>query len=714
MRVQTWPRLLLGGVFAASVLALGGAAAMTPAQLAAKAAGTPPSVPVASMITARAGHTATHLNNGLVLVAGGRGSAGYLRSAELYDWNTDTWTAAASMAVPRTSHTATLLRDGRVLVVGGASVTGLLATAELYDPASDKWSSAGSMSSRRLGHTATLLADGRVLVVGGGPLPTAELFDPITNQWLAAASMRQPRLRHSATLLEDGNVLVAGGLGLKGSVASAEIYHPKHDRWSPVASMNGSRAAQTATLIAGGRVLVVGGLVSDGTIGSALNSVEIFDPARDTWSTGPSMVFHRSGHVAVPLCSNRILVAGGLEGSQAAFAGFRATLTEQYDDQTNAWLPSPYLLLARNGSSATLLGNCRVLFAGGADRSLQLDAVELFDPAAAVGARSATTATILPPTPGWLWLSLLILGLTGAALVLIGSRRTQTGVARPMVALGFQLSGVLIATWLLLSLARVPVAAPANVAGAARPHELQLLDQPVAQVLALTAVRSLGLIALALVWSTFLGLGIALVKTSLRQRRFVAVGAAAAALWITPTFVLAILVQEFQAFVAGHSALVVAAGFGDVNGIQLFWAAVVLGLRPAAYFFRHSDQIFSLESMLDYVRTAQAKGLPWHRVVSRHMLRGAAMPLLATWSNSLRVMIGSLPLVEYFFGYPGLGRVLILSLGLTYAGPSSHLHGDLAMGLVVTMAVILITLETAAALLQQRLDPRLRAIRAVA
>jgi ABC-type dipeptide/oligopeptide/nickel transport system permease component len=90
------------------------------------------------------------------------------------------------------------------------------------------------------------------------------------------------------------------------------------------------------------------------------------------------------------------------------------------------------------------------------------------------------------------------------------------------------------------------------------------------------------------------------------------------------------------------------------------------------------------------------------------------MPLLATWSNSLRVMIGSLPLVEYFFGYPGLGRVLILSLGLTYTGSSGRVHGDLAMGLVVMMAVILITLETAAALLQQRLDPRLRAVRAIA
>lgn len=121
MRIQTWPPLLRSCLFAASVFALTGVAgAMIPAPLPAEAAVTPPSVAVASMTTARAGHTATYLNSGLVLVTGGRGSAGYLRSAELYDRNFNTWMAAASMAVPRIGHSATLLRDGQVLVVGVA------------------------------------------------------------------------------------------------------------------------------------------------------------------------------------------------------------------------------------------------------------------------------------------------------------------------------------------------------------------------------------------------------------------------------------------------------------------------------------------------------------------------------------------------------------------------------------------------------------------
>src|SRR5712692_917189 len=172
-------RWLHGCLFAAIVLALTGVAgAMIPAPLAADAASTPPSVAVESMTTGRTGHTATYLNSGLVLVAGGRGRTGYLKSAELYDRYANAWMAAASLTVPRTGHTATLLRDGRVLVVGGANGAGSVATAELYDPDPDKWSSAGTMRVRRIGHTATLLPNGRVLVVGGqdssGPLATAE------------------------------------------------------------------------------------------------------------------------------------------------------------------------------------------------------------------------------------------------------------------------------------------------------------------------------------------------------------------------------------------------------------------------------------------------------------------------------------------------------------------------------------------------------------
>ena len=82
------------------------------------------------MIEARMGHTATLLQDGTVLVAGGS-FGDTLASAELYHPDTGTWTATASMIHPGAG-TATLLQDGRVLVTGGTRGDGTL--AELYDP----------------------------------------------------------------------------------------------------------------------------------------------------------------------------------------------------------------------------------------------------------------------------------------------------------------------------------------------------------------------------------------------------------------------------------------------------------------------------------------------------------------------------------------------------------------------------------------------------
>jgi Kelch motif/Galactose oxidase, central domain len=84
--------------------------------------------------------TDTLLLNGTVLAAGGCcAGMGYLASAELYDPGSGTWTATANMDGARAGHTATVLPDGRVLVAGGydrEDPLTVLASAELYDPGS--------------------------------------------------------------------------------------------------------------------------------------------------------------------------------------------------------------------------------------------------------------------------------------------------------------------------------------------------------------------------------------------------------------------------------------------------------------------------------------------------------------------------------------------------------------------------------------------------
>src|SRR5437868_3583539 len=91
----------------------------------------------------------------------------------------------APLATARYSHTTTLLDNGQLLVVGGKDGSGALGTAELYDPMTNSWSAAGALAAARDHHTATLLPNGKVLVAGGRNsdtsfLATAELYDPGT------------------------------------------------------------------------------------------------------------------------------------------------------------------------------------------------------------------------------------------------------------------------------------------------------------------------------------------------------------------------------------------------------------------------------------------------------------------------------------------------------------------------------------------------------
>ena len=83
------------------------------------------------MTEGRDQHTATLLQNGLVLLTGGVPG---VPDAELYNPKTGAFKATGSMILGRYAHTATLLKDGRVLIAGGTGSPGASALAELYSP----------------------------------------------------------------------------------------------------------------------------------------------------------------------------------------------------------------------------------------------------------------------------------------------------------------------------------------------------------------------------------------------------------------------------------------------------------------------------------------------------------------------------------------------------------------------------------------------------
>jgi hypothetical protein len=336
------------------------------------------------MTTARLNDSATLLQDGRVLIAGG--GQNNLALAELYDPKTGTFKSTGSMTTPRSAGTATLLEDGRVLVAGGFKGSAF-ASAELYDPKTGSFALTGSMATPRGSHTATRLSDGRVLIVGGSNsdsgLASAELYDPNTGAFSPTGSMTTARLNNTATLLQDGRVLIAGGtdsLYATRTFASAELYDPKTGAFSPTGSMGAARSGQTATLLQDGRVLIAGGSSFSGGVFSTLASAELYDPNTGAFSPTGSMTTARSPFfyaedTATLLQDGQALIAGGSDGANKSIAS-----AELYDPKTGAFSPTGPMTAARANHTATLLSDGRVLIAGGNDGSADLASAELYQP----------------------------------------------------------------------------------------------------------------------------------------------------------------------------------------------------------------------------------------------------------------------------------------------------------------------------------------------
>ena len=317
-----------------------------------------------SLHTPRVYHTATLLPDGKVLVAGGFDGANRLKTAELYDPQTGTWSFTGK---PRGGvYTATLLPNGQVLVVeGDPNSGGDLNSTELYDPQTGTWSLTGSLHAPPNSLTATLLQNGKVLVAGAfgdpnTPSVGAELYDSQTGTWSVTGSPHTPRFLHTVTLLENGKALVAGGFASAGgpeygdTFNTAELYDPQTGTWSFTGNLYASRGGHTATLLPNGQVLVAGGYVDD-----FLNSAELYDPQTGTWSLTGNLNTDLYYHTATLLQNGKVLVAGTYSWANTPSAA------GLYDPSTGTWSLTSNPNTPRAGHTATILSDGKVLIVGG-------------------------------------------------------------------------------------------------------------------------------------------------------------------------------------------------------------------------------------------------------------------------------------------------------------------------------------------------------------
>lgn len=328
--------------------------------------------PGPALNVSRAAHSATLLQSGKVLVAGGCTVDSCELSedgatTELYEPGENRFERGPRMSRPRVSHTATRLPNGDVLIAGGWDGDRPTATAELYDASTGRFVTTGSMRGARGGAVAALLPGGRVLIVGGTVgggrlLRTAEIYHPQTRSFASARPMFTGRGGHSAARLAGGKILVAGGADSNGRVlASAELFDPRTGRFTRTGRMQTPRHKHALVALPGGGALVIGGS-NERDFGGRYASAEVFGARTRRFSHVGRMEttrFKLDG-TAVLARPRSVIVAGGGE------------TVETYDPLRRRFGRLGSTGARLSFATATLLANGSVLFAGGYDEGINV------------------------------------------------------------------------------------------------------------------------------------------------------------------------------------------------------------------------------------------------------------------------------------------------------------------------------------------------------
>jgi hypothetical protein len=346
------------------------------------------------MTEARAAHTATLIDDGRVLIAGGfedpagGGARAFKKTIEFYDPKTGKFTPAVrNLTLQRAFHTASLVPStGHVVIAGGEfdqEVGGgtlqrtALKAAEIVDPKKPDVISIQVMDKPRTRHSACVDKSGRVLLAGGYDKPppnrtvsvTTEFFDPTraSAPFVAGPALAQARAEHACVTLSQGQILLIGGVG-PDSQSNINVLDTVAGfifvgtRFEPVPDFNfrmslGRTMPQVVRLPdeTGNRLIVSGGFLSAGEdlatrFEQVTSAMELITPETRTAAAMDPMVSKRAGHCAVAFPDGTVVQIGGV----FANAGANATALANADVITPDSNAAQGLKVRQIGSSGNM------------------------------------------------------------------------------------------------------------------------------------------------------------------------------------------------------------------------------------------------------------------------------------------------------------------------------------------------------------------------
>jgi non-specific serine/threonine protein kinase len=329
--------------------------------------------------------------NGKLVVFGGQADGKLVPQTEV--WDGTKWSDEPDLPSPR-DHLAAASDGNFVYAVGGRflSADKNVATVDRYDPSDNSWSKLPDMPTAR-GDLGASVVGGRLVAVGGesstGVFPIVESFDINKRQWSGLPAMRTPR--HGLAVATVGtSVFAINGAqvpshGVATNINEVLPFTPAASTTTPPAgaapnpgspwqAVHSSPTARqgVASTVDDGVLWVLGGVTGPR---ASTAKVEGYDPAIDTWKSGPDLPLPLHDAMAVTY-NSEIVVMGGWVPQGGNLNG--QTSNKVFALRGNAWVELPPMSAPRAAGAAAVVGNQIVVVGGSADGQL-LDFTDVFD-----------------------------------------------------------------------------------------------------------------------------------------------------------------------------------------------------------------------------------------------------------------------------------------------------------------------------------------------
>ena len=261
------------------------------------------------------------------------------------------------------------------------------------------------------GYKLLLQREGRypmIYALGGWDLEAVCSFDPFTRVWAPGPSMPTARSNHRAVGV-DGRIWAVGGVSYVRSGAHSEVecFDTRSQSWASHAPLTQPRYNFGCASL-DGKLYAVGGEFAHGFAHGRISSMEIFDPATNQWTPGPSLPRARNG-LTLEAVNGKLFAIGGCvdrdddddghmpgqeeEVAVTPTAEVPLTTVECFDPQTGLWSLAAPMNIPRSGHASTVVDGC-VIVMGGATQDGHVDeratnTVERFSP-------TSNTWTMMP------------------------------------------------------------------------------------------------------------------------------------------------------------------------------------------------------------------------------------------------------------------------------------------------------------------------------